>query len=73
MGVHNGIDIQCFPRQAEGAFGLNARVTVCFNYDTSQTIGGTIVRSDLDEPGRTIIRLDDGRHILSTECQYSPE
>jgi hypothetical protein len=33
-----------------------------------------VVRDDVDGAALlTIIRLDDGRHVLSTECQYQPE
>lgn len=40
-------------------------------YDTSRYIGGTIIRDDREEPFETLIRLDDGRVIRGTECQYS--
>ncbi|WP_260973634.1 hypothetical protein [Mycolicibacterium llatzerense] len=43
---------------------------MCFDLDTEATFGGEIVRDDAEPPGVTIIRLDDGRHVLSTECQY---
>jgi hypothetical protein len=68
MGVVPNISHDKFPQQ--GKF-LNQRVQVCFNYDTSKLIGGAIVRDDTEEPGREIIKLDDGRYVLSTECQYS--
>jgi hypothetical protein len=45
-------------------------VEVCFQYDTSRTIGGIIVRYDAELPHRGIIRLDDGRYVLTTECQF---
>lgn len=35
--------------------------------------GGVMERDDSEEPFRGIIRLDDGRHILTTECQWQPE
>jgi len=53
--------------------GLGRRVEVAFNYDTDRLIKGTIVRDDVDSPFVTIIRLDDGRHVLTTECQYTME
>jgi hypothetical protein len=68
MGVVNGIDAVTFP--AQGAH-LHAEVRVCFRYDTSRLVGGIIVRDDAAEPWRTIIRLDDGRFVLGTECQYT--
>lgn len=68
MGVVKNISFENFPKQ--GSY-LNRRVVVCFNYDTNHWIFGTIVREDEEEPGLTIIRLDDNRHVLSTECQYS--
>jgi hypothetical protein len=49
------------------------RTRVCFNYDTSKTIMGTIVRDDYEDPWRTIISLDDGRVVLGSECQHAPE
>lgn len=57
-----------FPKQ--GSF-WGRRVVVCFDFDTSRTILGTVVREDIEAPGRMIIKLDDGRYVLSTECQYS--
>lgn len=49
---------------------LGRRVKVCFNHDLRNSILGTIVRDDITGPGLTIINLDDGRSVLSTECQY---
>lgn len=57
-----------FPEQ--GPF-LNRRVQVCFDYDTTHILEGLVVRDDAEEPGRMIIMLDDGRYVLSTECQYT--
>ena len=39
-------------------------------YD-SQQLSGYIIREDQDEPFVTIIQLEDGRVVLSTECVYS--
>lgn len=69
MGVKQGIDYESFPKQGTW---LGRRCRVCFKYDLSHMILGTIVREDEEEPGIGIIRLDDGRHVLFTECQYSP-
>jgi hypothetical protein len=68
MGAVNSIGIDKFPRQGSH---LYERVSVCFHYDTKNTIEGIIVRDDIEEPGVEIIRLSDGRYVLSTECQYS--
>ena len=69
MGVHVGITATSFPRQGSH---LGKRVKVCFHYDTSQWIFGVVVRDDVEDPGITIIRLDDERPpVLGTECQYS--
>lgn len=56
-----------FPKQGSW---LGRRCKVCFDYDTSHTVLGTVRRVDMEEPGRMIIELDDGRLVLSTECQY---
>jgi hypothetical protein len=69
MGCTNGISYEAFPKQ--GSF-LNRRVEVCFNYNTGRIILGKIVRDDIEEPFMTIIKLDDGRYLRATECQYSP-
>lgn len=37
----------------------------------SKKIEGTVIRDDVEDPHLTIIKLDDGRIILGTECQYS--
>lgn len=70
MGVVKNISISNFPAQGTH---LRKRVKVWFHYDVSKFILGTVVRDDMEEPGVEIIRLDDGRHVLSTECQYSIE
>lgn len=70
MGVVESIDCRRFPRQGDM---LHRRVLVCFKYDTTSLIGGTVVREDVDEPYRTITRLDDGKFILWTEFQYREE
>ena len=60
-----------YPKQGSW---LNRRVEVCFNCDTSKLFHGTIVREDdiaPGDPGYLIIKLDDGRYVLSVECQYS--
>jgi hypothetical protein len=33
---------------------------------------GEVVRDDIEAPYIMIIRLDDGRHVLATECQWQP-
>ena len=68
MGVVTNISLLEFPRQGRH---LGKRVRVCFNYEPEFTILGTVVRDDAEDPGLTIIKLDDNRHVLSTECQYS--
>ena len=68
MGVHQNINLTKFPKQGTH---LGKKVSVCFNYDSTNTIDGICVRDDLEEPGKTIIKLADGRYVLATECQYS--
>lgn len=67
MGVKQSIDCESFPRQRSW---LGKRTVVCFKYDTSHQMGGVFVRCDEEEPGVCIIRLDDGRHVLTTECMH---
>jgi hypothetical protein len=67
MGVEKNISYYKFPRQGNH---LNKRAKVCFNFDTKNLINGTVVRDDREEPYLTIIELDDGRYVRSTECQY---
>jgi hypothetical protein len=70
MGVKGYIDADKYPKQ--GTF-VGKRVRVCFNYDTSRQFPGVILRDDAEEPGLMIISLDNGRAVLSTECQYRLE
>lgn len=69
MGHLKKIDMEHFPTQ--GNF-LGTAVRVCFGFDTSKTLVGHVVRADAEEPWVMIIRLPDGKHILSTECQFQP-
>lgn len=66
MGIERNVGLKVFPKQGD----TEKKVEVCFNYDTSKFIRGKIVREDMEEPFRTIIKLSDGRYILGTECQY---
>ena len=69
MGNLANISLDVFPRQ--GRY-LGKRVAVCFHYDTTRTVLGTIVRDDAEAPWRLIISLDSGRVVLAEECQYTP-
>lgn len=69
MDCAPNIDHAVFPVQS--AY-LHQCVRVCFHYDTTLLVGGIVVRDDATEPWVTIVRLDDGRHVLGTECQWSP-
>ncbi len=68
MGCVESITAYKFPKQSEY---VNRRCKVCFNYDTSVTLLGTVVRDDREKPFETLIKLDDGRILLAEECQYS--
>jgi hypothetical protein len=70
MGSVPNIGMYCYPKQGSW---LGQRVKVCFHYDTAVTIGGVIVRDDAEEPGVAIIKLDDDRHVLTTECMWTPD
>lgn len=76
MGCVKTITYNTFPKQKDKGYrfpemAVGANVKVCFHYDTSHFVRGRIVRDDLEEPFETIIRLDDGRYIRGTECQFS--
>lgn len=68
MGVVENVGFLHFPRQGSW---LGKRTVVCFNYDSSLSIGGTFVRDDAESPGLAIIHCDDGRYVLTTECQHT--
>lgn len=67
MGVSQFVNHDKYPEQGSH---LNKRVRVCFNYEEKPNFDGTVIRDDKTEPWRLIILLDNGRVILSTECQY---
>lgn len=68
MGCVATITATNFPKQTQY---VNRRCKVCFHYDTSLEIPGTIIRDDSEEPFETLIKLDDGRTVRASECQYS--
>lgn len=70
MGVVPTVGFDRMPTQG---WLIGRRVRVCFNYDTTRTVMGTVVRDDAEAPFVAIISLDDGRVVLTSECQYSPE
>lgn len=69
MGVHDNISIDRFPAQGKWK---GKRVRVSFHYDTGRVAEGVIIRDDEEAPHVTIIQLDDGRAVLTTECHYAP-
>lgn len=70
MGCHENISYDKFPKQGSW---LGKKTKVCFYYDTSKFLYGTIVRDDDESPFTTLIELEDGRVVNSNECQYQPE
>ena len=68
MGCVDTITAYNFPKQSEY---VNRRCKVCFHYNTTKWIMGTVIRDDREEPYETLIRLDDGRVIRGVECQFS--
>ena len=73
MGYIDTITYDKFPKQKDEnyTYPVGSRVKVCYHYDTSKYHYGTIVRDDLEEPFETIIKLDNGRYLRATECQFS--
>lgn len=67
MGREHSIPADKFPVQSPR---VGRAVTITFHYDTSKELLGEIVRDDAVAPHLTIIKLLDGRYVLSTECQY---
>ena len=70
MGVVKSITHLSGPKQT---LQLGKRAKVSFHYDAANAVMGTIVRDDAEAPWVRIFYLDDGRYILSTECQYMYE
>lgn len=74
MGCVDTITYDKFPIQADENYKyphLGKRVEVCYHYDTNKKHLGIIVRDDREEPFETIIKLDNGRYLRATECQFS--
>ena len=69
MGVKANISADTKPKQGSW---LGRRVEVCYHYDTSKREEGRIIREDAEGTGISIILLDSGFPVLTTECQYSP-
>lgn len=67
MGCTDNISYEEFPKQS---VHVGQKVEVCYNFDTKKTHSGEIVRDDMENPFVTIIKLDNGRYLRSTECQY---
>jgi hypothetical protein len=72
MGFAINVTHNTFPKQSDW---LGKRVRVLFRYGSNDEpeLHGTIVRDDIQDPWKSIIKLDDGRYVLTTECQYSLE
>jgi len=68
MGSVATITNNSFPRQ--GRLLLTV-VKLWFHHDMSVVFYANVVRDDAEQPFITIFKLNDGRYILSTECQYA--
>ena len=68
MGCNKHIDYDRYPEQYKD--NPSGRVMVCFGYKTDRELPATVIRDDAEDPGLTILMLDDGRVVTSTECQY---
>ena len=68
MGCERNVGFNRFPRQGSM---LGKEVWVCFDYDATNMLFGEVVRDDVEEPYRMIFKLEDGRYVLATECQYT--
>lgn len=67
MGYHKNIGPDRWPAQS---VITGKRVVVIFNFDLSFQLEGTLVRDDTEEPDISIIMLDNGKALLTTECQF---
>lgn len=70
MGYVENITHDKFPKQGSW-LGKKCKVLFRYGSDNEPELMGVIIRDDVEEPFRGIIKLDDGRYILMTECQYS--
>lgn len=61
--------IEDYPKQASY---LGYKCEVVFGYNTEDIFTGTIIRDDGEKPHVTIIALDNGKVVLSIECQFRP-
>lgn len=57
-----------YPEQFDS---VGARVLAAFDYDVANPLPATVLRDDAEEPFRTVLRLDDGRIVMGSECQWS--
>ena len=67
MGIVKNVGYDIFPKQSNN---VGKSVKVCFRYNTKKLLNGEIVRDDIEEPYQTIIKLENGKYILASECQY---
>ena len=69
--LYENVTSSRFPEQCEGR--LNRKVFAMFHDNLMARVEGRLVRCDTEMPFVTIIRLNDGRHILDTECIFEYE
>ena len=67
MGYVTSFTKKAFPKQGSH-FGKRALVVL--QSDSTNEVAGEVVRDDMEMPFLTVIRLDDGRHVMANECMY---
>jgi len=60
-----GVGWDEYPKQSSY---VGAEIKVYFNDDFTLVTSGTVLRDDAEDPGNTIIQLNDGRVVLGSEC-----
>jgi hypothetical protein len=70
MGCVDHITAEKYPRQ--GALPECARSGVLSTLTRARAFLGVVIRDDAEAPGRMMIKLDNGRVLLATECQWQP-
>ena len=65
---YDNIDHHRFPEQGK-LLGMPVKVT--FHNNIQEIADGEVVRNDVEDPYRTIIKMADGRYVMANECQFT--
>lgn len=68
MGEYKYLGVEKYPKQ--DPLLIDKKVVVMLAFDSKRPLRGRVLRADAELPREVVIKLDDDRIVLGSECSY---